>query len=178
VDQDELLELGLLAKGVEIFDNSSSSLRCSVGESELGLLQRRAMSLTFTHNETDRSSKPRTANATMTSNQSIPYSLPGNGDNSSQRSSTSSLGSKSRVTSLSSLSTPGSKSPKLECSTGENVNPERVDINVNFGHDYSASEISFNMEGRVNGGTVAALVERLTLHDQPIGKCSFCLINR
>ncbi|KAF8933224.1 hypothetical protein BGZ58_006496 [Dissophora ornata] len=34
-----------------------------------------------------------------------------------------------------------------------------------LGHDYSPSDISFNMEGHVRGGTLAALVERLTLHD-------------
>jgi hypothetical protein len=42
-----------------------------------------------------------------------------------------------------------------------------------IGYDYDDSEISFNMEGRVNGGTVAALVERLTLHDQPVGKLNY-----
>jgi hypothetical protein len=30
-------------------------------------------------------------------------------------------------------------------------------------------ELSYNMEGAVNGGTFAALVERLTVHDQPVG---------
>ncbi|KFH71109.1 hypothetical protein MVEG_03955 [Podila verticillata NRRL 6337] len=34
-----------------------------------------------------------------------------------------------------------------------------------LGHDYSPSDISFNMEGHVKGGTLPALVERLTLHD-------------
>ncbi|KAG0315205.1 hypothetical protein BGZ99_007613, partial [Dissophora globulifera] len=34
-----------------------------------------------------------------------------------------------------------------------------------LGHDYSQSDISFNMEGHVRGGTLPALVERLTLHD-------------
>lgn len=31
--------------------------------------------------------------------------------------------------------------------------------------DYKANEIVFNMEGKVKGGTIAALVERLTQHD-------------
>ncbi|KAF9104726.1 hypothetical protein BGX29_001408 [Mortierella sp. GBA35] len=35
-------------------------------------------------------------------------------------------------------------------------------------HDSPSSEISFNMEGFVKGGTLAALVERLTLHDTTI----------
>ncbi|KAF9929050.1 hypothetical protein FBU30_001893 [Linnemannia zychae] len=36
-----------------------------------------------------------------------------------------------------------------------------------LGHDYLPSHISFNMEGHVRGGTLPALVERLTLHDGP-----------
>ncbi|KAF9106870.1 hypothetical protein BGX27_008958 [Mortierella sp. AM989] len=32
-------------------------------------------------------------------------------------------------------------------------------------HDYSPNDIAFNMEGHVRGGTLSALVERLTLHD-------------
>ncbi|KAF9544274.1 hypothetical protein EC957_012237 [Mortierella hygrophila] len=36
-----------------------------------------------------------------------------------------------------------------------------------LGHDYSPADISFNMEGHVRGGTLPALVERLTLHDGP-----------
>ncbi|KAI8926456.1 ras guanine nucleotide exchange factor domain-containing protein [Entophlyctis helioformis] len=34
--------------------------------------------------------------------------------------------------------------------------------------DYRTEDITFNMEGAVNGGTFEALVERLTLHDQPV----------
>ncbi|KAF9897972.1 hypothetical protein BX616_004683, partial [Lobosporangium transversale] len=34
-----------------------------------------------------------------------------------------------------------------------------------LGHDYSPTDISFNMEGHVRGGTLPALVERLTVHD-------------
>lgn len=35
--------------------------------------------------------------------------------------------------------------------------------------DYKQNEIIFNMEGNVKGGTVIALVQRLTQHDQ-LGK--------
>ncbi|KAJ3105728.1 hypothetical protein HDU96_008455 [Phlyctochytrium bullatum] len=35
--------------------------------------------------------------------------------------------------------------------------------------DYTPDSISFNKEGAVNGGTLDALIERLTLHDQPAG---------
>lgn len=34
-----------------------------------------------------------------------------------------------------------------------------------LGHDYSMADISFNVQGHVKGGTLPALVERLTLHD-------------
>ncbi|KAG2189367.1 hypothetical protein INT44_004509 [Umbelopsis vinacea] len=34
-----------------------------------------------------------------------------------------------------------------------------------LGYDYTPNDIVFNMEGQVKGGTLAALVERLTLHD-------------
>ncbi|KAJ3124815.1 hypothetical protein HK098_000855 [Nowakowskiella sp. JEL0407] len=34
-------------------------------------------------------------------------------------------------------------------------------------YEYHRDEISYNPEGYVNGGTIRALVERLTLHDQP-----------
>ncbi|KAJ3253570.1 hypothetical protein HK103_000478 [Boothiomyces macroporosus] len=36
-------------------------------------------------------------------------------------------------------------------------------------------DLSYNMEGAVNGGTFQALVERLTVHDQPVGKSSFII---
>ncbi|KAH6594554.1 hypothetical protein BASA50_006504 [Batrachochytrium salamandrivorans] len=34
--------------------------------------------------------------------------------------------------------------------------------------DYRHEDLTFNMEGAINGGTFEALVERLTLHDQPV----------
>jgi hypothetical protein len=34
-----------------------------------------------------------------------------------------------------------------------------------LGYDYTPNDIVFNMEGQVKGGTLTALVERLTLHD-------------
>ncbi|KAG0206376.1 hypothetical protein BGX28_002139 [Mortierella sp. GBA30] len=40
-----------------------------------------------------------------------------------------------------------------------------VEIPWYLEHDYSSSDISFNMEGHVRGGTLPALVERLTQHD-------------
>ncbi|KAI9156037.1 Ras guanine nucleotide exchange factor bud5 [Blastocladiella emersonii ATCC 22665] len=35
-------------------------------------------------------------------------------------------------------------------------------------HDYAPGDLTLNMEGQVSGGTLAALVERLTLHDSTI----------
>ncbi|KAI1315598.1 hypothetical protein EDD11_000608 [Mortierella claussenii] len=43
--------------------------------------------------------------------------------------------------------------------------PKPVEQPWYLGHDYSPADISFNMEGHVKGGTLPALVERLTLHD-------------
>ncbi|KAF9358379.1 hypothetical protein BGX26_001904 [Mortierella sp. AD094] len=43
--------------------------------------------------------------------------------------------------------------------------PKPVEQPWYLGHDYSPVDISFNMEGHVRGGTLPALVERLTLHD-------------
>ncbi|KAL0077687.1 ras guanine nucleotide exchange factor domain-containing protein, partial [Phycomyces blakesleeanus] len=42
-------------------------------------------------------------------------------------------------------------------------NNERTDF---LGTDYNSSEIIFNMEGNVKGGTIRALVQRLTQHDK------------
>ncbi|KAI9300165.1 ras guanine nucleotide exchange factor domain-containing protein, partial [Cunninghamella echinulata] len=44
-------------------------------------------------------------------------------------------------------------------------NPTNVDRPAYLSYDYDLSDISFNMEGNVKGGTLPALVERLTLHD-------------
>ncbi|KAI1303236.1 hypothetical protein EDD11_005431 [Mortierella claussenii] len=58
---------------------------------------------------------------------------------------------------------------KLKKMLGEDVptpKPAKVaEVPWFMGHDYSPSEISFNMEGHVRGGTLPALVERLTVHD-------------
>ncbi|KAF9166172.1 hypothetical protein BGX20_000306, partial [Mortierella sp. AD010] len=43
--------------------------------------------------------------------------------------------------------------------------PKAVEQPWYLGQDYLPSDISFNMEGHVRGGTLTALVERLTLHD-------------
>ncbi|KAF9998234.1 hypothetical protein BGZ79_008086 [Entomortierella chlamydospora] len=43
--------------------------------------------------------------------------------------------------------------------------PKAVEQPWYLGQDYLPSDISFNMEGHVRGGTLPALVERLTLHD-------------
>jgi hypothetical protein len=39
------------------------------------------------------------------------------------------------------------------------------DVPWYLGYDYTPNDIVFNMEGQVKGGTLTALVERLTLHD-------------
>ncbi|KAF9152091.1 hypothetical protein BG015_005782 [Linnemannia schmuckeri] len=60
---------------------------------------------------------------------------------------------------------------KLKKMFGEDVvltgpkTPKAVEIPWYLQHDHPTTEISFNMEGLVKGGTLPALVERLTLHD-------------
>ncbi|KAF9201163.1 hypothetical protein BGZ49_008621, partial [Haplosporangium sp. Z 27] len=61
------------------------------------------------------------------------------------------------------------RSAKLKKMLGDDVPTPKpvkvVEVPWYLGHDYSPSDISFNMEGHVKGGTLSALVERLTLHD-------------
>ncbi|KAI8338899.1 ras guanine nucleotide exchange factor domain-containing protein [Chlamydoabsidia padenii] len=68
----------------------------------------------------------------------------------------------------------GSKSShKLKKFFGDDVLPSDIvttktatsDRPKYLSYDYDTNDISFNMEGNVKGGTLAALVERLTLHD-------------
>ncbi|KAI8328559.1 ras guanine nucleotide exchange factor domain-containing protein [Chlamydoabsidia padenii] len=60
-------------------------------------------------------------------------------------------------------------SPSLtttEVSTPTTQKPTTFDKPDYLGADYKQNEIIFNMEGNVKGGTVLALVQRLTQHDQ------------
>ncbi|KAK3818342.1 MAG: ras guanine nucleotide exchange factor domain-containing protein [Benniella sp.] len=61
------------------------------------------------------------------------------------------------------------RSAKLKKMLGEDAPmPKAIkvaEVPAYLSHDYSTSDISFNMEGHVKGGTLEALVERLTLHD-------------
>ncbi|KAF9362102.1 hypothetical protein BGX34_006712 [Mortierella sp. NVP85] len=61
------------------------------------------------------------------------------------------------------------RSAKLKKMLGEDAPmPKAIkvaEVPAYLSHDYSNSDISFNMEGHVKGGTLEALVERLTLHD-------------
>ncbi|KAI8594807.1 hypothetical protein EDD21DRAFT_68298, partial [Dissophora ornata] len=61
-----------------------------------------------------------------------------------------------------------SRGEKLKKMLGDDApapKPKQVEQPWYLGHDYSPVDISFNMEGHVRGGTLPALVERLTLHD-------------
>ncbi|KAG2220167.1 hypothetical protein INT45_013865, partial [Circinella minor] len=64
------------------------------------------------------------------------------------------------------LSTPGVPSPTSIPSTATSANLQTTDRSDYLGSDYNSNEIVFNMEGNVKGGTVSALVQRLTQHDQ------------
>ncbi|KAI9139942.1 ras guanine nucleotide exchange factor domain-containing protein [Paraphysoderma sedebokerense] len=63
-------------------------------------------------------------------------------------------------------------STKVSKFFGENVEnviqkqPQDIKQSFKFlGYDYKQGEITFNMEGQVSGGTIDALIERLTIHD-------------
>ncbi|KAG0205022.1 hypothetical protein BGX28_003228 [Mortierella sp. GBA30] len=63
---------------------------------------------------------------------------------------------------------PDLRGDKLKKMLGEDApapKPKLTEQPWYLGHDYSQADISFNMEGHVKGGTLPALVERLTLHD-------------
>ncbi|KAF9364817.1 hypothetical protein BGX34_000282 [Mortierella sp. NVP85] len=77
---------------------------------------------------------------------------------------------------LPTVTTPGGSSSQRLESRGEKLRkmlgddapapkPKQADQPWFLGHDYSPADISINMEGHVRGGTLPALVERLTLHD-------------
>ncbi|CAO3594389.1 unnamed protein product [Absidia cylindrospora] len=67
----------------------------------------------------------------------------------------------------------GKSSHKLKKFFGDDVlssditttKPSSSDRPLYLQYDYDLTDISFNMEGNVKGGTLAALVERLTMHD-------------
>ncbi|KAF9577223.1 hypothetical protein BGW38_007714, partial [Lunasporangiospora selenospora] len=60
----------------------------------------------------------------------------------------------------------GAKLKKMLGEDAPTPKPSKVtEVPWYLGHDYSPADISFNMEGHVRGGTLPALVERLTLHD-------------
>ncbi|KAF9932637.1 hypothetical protein BGZ65_004393, partial [Modicella reniformis] len=77
---------------------------------------------------------------------------------------------------LTTVTTPGGSTAQRFDARGEKLKkmlgddapapkPKAVEQPWYLGHDYSPADISFNMEGHVRGGTLPALVERLTLHD-------------
>ncbi|KNC96346.1 uncharacterized protein SPPG_08247 [Spizellomyces punctatus DAOM BR117] len=84
----------------------------------------------------------------------------------SARTSASATGSPSSSTKLTKFF--GEESPKLKRASSEGHKRPWY-----LGYDYLPDDISFNMEGQVNGGTFPALVERLTLHDQPVDPVFF-----
>ncbi|KAI7886719.1 ras GEF [Lichtheimia hyalospora FSU 10163] len=63
------------------------------------------------------------------------------------------------------VSASGLQSPSV-ASSSTSPGPHSHDCGDYRGSDYNPNEIVFNMEGNVKGGTVRALVQRLTQHDQ------------
>ncbi|KAI9493737.1 ras guanine nucleotide exchange factor domain-containing protein [Zychaea mexicana] len=64
------------------------------------------------------------------------------------------------------ISTPGISSPGSLPSTSTSAYMPPSERSDYLGSEYNPNEIIFNMEGNVKGGTVTALVQRLTQHDQ------------
>ncbi|KAG0043233.1 hypothetical protein BGZ83_011691 [Gryganskiella cystojenkinii] len=59
----------------------------------------------------------------------------------------------------------GEKLKKMLGDDAPGVRQKSADQPWFLGHDYSQADISFNLDGQVKGGTLPALVERLTMHD-------------
>jgi len=60
---------------------------------------------------------------------------------------------------------PASTMSSMPSAIGAPSNLAASEIPWYLGYDYTPNDIVFNMEGQVKGGTLTALVERLTLHD-------------
>ncbi|KAI8908144.1 ras guanine nucleotide exchange factor domain-containing protein [Powellomyces hirtus] len=220
IDQKDLMEQRTLQEEAESYDEERRR------DSELSILQRRAMSLTFLHGEAgagggltpdSHMGRDRTVSTPImlrsNSSTNVPYTpAPSTSMISSQvpqrrpsvesalgssthlSGSAGSLGSDSGlydgVTRSASRNASGENLPsggkhggaassKLAKFFGEeSPKLKRASTEGNkkswyLGHDYRPDAISFNMEGQVNGGTPAALVERLTLHDHPVDPVLF-----
>ncbi|KAJ3156000.1 hypothetical protein HDU89_005563 [Geranomyces variabilis] len=217
IDQKDLLEQRSLQEEAESYDDERRR------DSELSILQRRAMSLTFLHGDTgatgsltpdQHAGRDRTVSTPImlrsSSSASVPYTpsssmtpIPSGGSprRPSAESGPPAINRSASASSINSDNTPPthSRTPSGEkLSTGQRPVPghiaqssklakffgeespklKRASVEGNkkswyLGHDYRPDAISFNMEGQVNGGTLPALVERLTLHDSPVDPIFF-----
>ncbi|KAI9004684.1 hypothetical protein BC832DRAFT_615060 [Gaertneriomyces semiglobifer] len=205
IDQREISELRYMASVAEEYDEERRR------DSELGVLQRRAMSLTFLGEEQPpEGPRERAASSPMmlrtdSEGQRGPQPAIVTGWNSGQRrpsiaESVSSVGSMGSREGMPGMARSGSAHNVSQTSAGS-VSPRRVPqrsgppsakLNKFFGEDapklrtsgasekawfldyeYSKGEILINMEGGVSGGTLEALIERLTVHDSPVDPTFF-----
>ncbi|KAJ3186009.1 hypothetical protein HDU85_000923 [Gaertneriomyces sp. JEL0708] len=205
IDQREISELRYMASVAEEYDEERRR------DSELGVLQRRAMSLTFLGEEQPpEGPRERAASSPMMLRTDPevhrgPQPAIVTGWNSGQRrpsiaesvSSVGSMGSREGMPGMArsgsahnvSLTSAGSVSPRR---VPQRSGPPSAKLNKFFGEDapklrtsgasekawfldyeYSKGEILINMEGGVSGGTLEALIERLTVHDAPVDPTFF-----
>jgi hypothetical protein len=160
VDQEQSLELHLLAQEADNFgvkDSVRRSLSQKIESSELGQLQRRAMSLTF--------SKSDVLEGIKSGNLSMEDLYGDNAKNLVKEDSSTTIKTSS---SMHGKKNDSDLIPRHD-SMRYKESSSTIDAPTFLRYDYRSDEISFNMDGQVNGGTVEALVERLTLHDQPVG---------
>jgi hypothetical protein len=157
-------------------------------DSDLSILQRRAMSLTFLHSGT-----ASTPTSSINGDKTYPHDSYSQGtENDSISSKVKSMGletiSEQRPLSSIQPSNSGKDSSTIRrLAATESMYSLRPDDNDSFvpsrssslvppkatpkshlDYDYTNADVTFSADGQLSGGTLEALVERLTLHDQTI----------
>jgi len=149
VEEKDQLEQMTLQSYIEQYDNRQAA--------EISVRPRRAMSLSMLvqNNDETSSGSPRESSELTRERSSSNQLLP-----TTSSSVVNSEISKARPTTSSTTST-----TSTAASTITHTN-KTIDSRPWFlSHDYSSNELVLNMEGRVKGGTIPALIERLTMHD-------------
>jgi len=143
----------------------------SASDSDLANLQKRTQSLSFLESGSKQNMQSRNpmSRYSQESQSNLEVSV-----YNSQRNSSHSHGSAISSTRSGFEESPldSASSTKLSQFFGEDVAPASKQSDSSgrpwFLRKENSNDISFNMEGAVNGGTLPALVERLTIHDQPV----------
>ena len=170
VDQEELIQVSALAQEADKIEmekkqesevaspyTSDSPGESVAEENELESLQKSALSLNFKNEELHKLTASESTGSTS-DRQSLFQT---------QRS-TRSLDEEDQPSSPLLTTERIGKISKLEKMMGHEVK-ERDVTAWYLKYDYNTADLSFNMEGQVNGGTLYAFVERATIHDMPVG---------